>query len=205
VKISLVRHGRPLVDIKSRITAGQFAAWLSAYESAAVDPSFAPPTGLIAALRDCALVLTSPAPRATGSAELLKFSAPVQVCAEASEAPLPARLRWPLRMRPASFTALARIWWLLGLVEAHETVREVRRRAARVAHVLAAHALQRGHVALVSHGYFIRFLSAELRSSGWHRSRNQGCGYWSHTQLEKPSLAARESGQHASLQMIGEP
>ena len=122
MRISLVRHGRPAVDLKSRITGRMFEEWLRAYESAGIESSSSPPGELTRSLASCALIITSPATRAIQSAERLPISAVREICADAAEAPLPWRLNCPVPLRPAAFTVLARVLWLLGVARAEENV-----------------------------------------------------------------------------------
>lgn len=61
MKISLIRHGRPLVDYRARIKGSALGAWLDAYEHAAVDHALPPPERCVALAEECSCVVTSPA------------------------------------------------------------------------------------------------------------------------------------------------
>ena len=185
MKISLVRHGRPIVNLSSRIRSKEFSAWLSAYDEAGIDHSLPPPAALKRLLASCALVLTSPAKRAVESADVLDLRAERKITIDAREAPLPTRIIWPLSHRPTVFTVIARIVWLSGLVRANEDKQEVRRRARDLTLELSALSLHFGHVALIGHGYMNMLLCKNLEASGWCSSGSRANGYWSCLHFEK--------------------
>lgn len=179
--ITLIRHGRPLADFSTRRRGSELAEWLRAYESVAVDASLPPPESLQAALRG-ARRFSSPTPRARSSAALLAADVmvSVQVIDEAREAPLPERVRCPLRVRPRTLLALARGAWFLGAA-ATERPAAVRVRARRAAVVLLDAARETGEarsVALVGHGYMNRFIATELHTLGCRCVMMDGMGYW---------------------------
>lgn len=184
MKISLIRHGRPNADFRSRIAGHQLAEWLRRYEEAGVDPSLAPPDALRQSVAHCAVLACSPASRASSSADLLGVTAERHVLSDAAEAPLPTRFFCPLSLRPATMTVVARVLWLLQLSDATEGTTDVRQRTLRLAKDLSFLARTRGHVALVSHGYIIRFLSRALKASGWRCTSSAGSGYWSDSHFE---------------------
>jgi broad specificity phosphatase PhoE len=183
--ISLVRHGRPIADLSSRIRATAFPEWLRAYDEAGVDCSLPPPDALKKSLAGCAIVITSPARRATESAAALDLPAERKVLIDAREAPLPMRIVWPVSHRPATFTVMARILWIFGLGRAEETKQEVRCRADNLARQLCMLSHDLGHVVLVGHGYMNRFVRTHLEKAGWRASGSRSNTYWSCSHFEK--------------------
>ena len=198
-RISLIRHGRPAANLTSRITGHEFEEWLRDYDKAGIDASLPPPSALLQSLSTCALVLTSPAARAVESTAMLGLSIHREVCADAIEAPLPTRISWPLPSRPATLTAVARISWLLGVGRAKESKKDVRYRAQKLAHLLSSRAADCGHVALVTHGYLIRFLRPVLEHSGWRCSAGRSFGYWScaHFDREQSVTHGNQFAEHS--------
>lgn len=189
MKVSLIRHGRPAVDLSTRITGRQFAAWLVAYDQAGLDRSLPPSAALLCSLADCQLWLTSPTRRASESAHCLTLALHSQLVAaptpDAAEAPLPAKLVWPFPTRSTTLVAIARILWLLRLAPTKEEKSTVSLRARRLADHLTVRSHEAAHVALVGHGYMHIFTRRALESSGWKCLRAQGHGYWSCTQFER--------------------
>src|SRR4051812_47880899 len=102
--ISLVRHGRPMANLSSRIRASAFSEWLRTYDEAGIDRSLPPPHALKKSLAACTIVVTSPAKRATESADVLNLHAERKVVMDAREVPLPVRLVWPVSHRPATLS-----------------------------------------------------------------------------------------------------
>ena len=185
MKISLIRHGRTTARQAPRIRATTFAAWLSEYDQAGIDPTLPPPDSLTRSLATCALLITSPTRRAIESATALGVAAERRVVFEAREAPLPSRIVWPLSHRPRTFVVVARILWLLGLARAEESKKQVVLRAQHLASQLSSLAFDFGHVALVGHGYMNIFLRKQLEGAGWGSSDSRSHSHWSCSHLEK--------------------
>jgi broad specificity phosphatase PhoE len=191
MKISLVRHGRPTANLSSRICAKGFSAWLEAYDEAGIDGSLPPPEALRQSLASCSLLVSSPARRATESANALRLVAERQIMSDAREAPLPTRFIWPFSHRPATFTVIARTLWLFGLARADEDKYAVRLRSRDLTRKLCSLSRDFGHVALVGHGYMNIFLRRNFQADGWRSSGARTNGYWSccHFEKEEPNQA----------------
>lgn len=187
MKISLVRHGRPRIDLSERIKARDFSAWLVRYDEAALDGSLPPPRELIHAVSDCGCLLHSPTRRAVDSAGLLGLSVEPRVSPDAVEVPLPDRFFCPVALKPATLAVVARVWWTFGLATAAEGKRQAHSRARALAAQLEALAVESGHVVLVGHGYTNYLTYGALVRVGWKRVGPAGRGFWSHTQFTKPS------------------
>jgi broad specificity phosphatase PhoE len=185
MKISLLRHGQPVIDFSTRIRAAGFRAWLDAYEAAGIDRSLPPPLSLTAALAGCGLVATSPTRRAVESAELLRLPTQATILPSASEIPLPTRLHWPVALRPGTLVVAARILWFLKLARATEDRRQAALRVQNLARDLNRHAKEKRHVALVGHGYTNLLLGKVLTAEGWRTVTRPRHGYWSCTHYEK--------------------
>jgi broad specificity phosphatase PhoE len=185
MKISLIRHGRPVIDMRSRIEGRELGRWLNAYDEAAIDPNYPPPEEVRHSIADCRRIVTSPARRAVTSAALLAPTIESQVSADAAEAPLPSRITTIVRMNPRALIVVARILWLAGLASASEGKDEVRARALRLAAELEQLARVHDHVGLVGHGYMIRFLQQPLEKLGWRCIAAREMQYWSRKQFEK--------------------
>lgn len=185
MKISLLRHGRPAVDLSTSIRAADFPAWLEAYEAAGIDRSLPPPAALTEALADGELVFSSPARRAIESARLLQLPTETAVLPAAAEVPLPPRLFWPTALRPGTLVVVARILWLLRLARARENRQQATARIRRLARDLGQKASEHDHVVLVGHGYTNIFLGKALKANGWRASTRPAHGYWSCTPYEK--------------------
>ena len=184
--ITLIRHGWPAIDTKTRMIGSEFAAWLGAYDRAGIDPAVPPPRALIAALISSKRILVSPARRALESARMLDFSAQPEICRDAGEAPLPSRIICPIPLQPLTYTGIARTLWLLGWAEAIESKAEVQARAQTLAAHLITLAEADDDIALVGHGYMNRFfLGPALNALGWRALPSHTTGYWSYRRWEK--------------------
>jgi hypothetical protein len=186
MKVSLIRHGRPIADQSSCIRAAVFPEWLRAYDNSGLDVLMPPPDSLKKSLASCALLLTSPARRAMESADLLGVTAKRGVAVDAREAPLPTGILWPFAHRPVTFVVVARILWLLGFARSGESKREVGLRSRRLVCQLTDLAGGCGHVALVGHGYMNILLRKQFEKAGWRSSDARVHGYWSCSHFENP-------------------
>lgn len=178
----------PDADLSSSIRARDFPAWLLAYDEAGIDRSLPPPDAVRRALASCRLLLTSPSRRAVESADALDPRAERRIAIDAREAPLPTKIVWPLSHRPAVFTVIARVLWVLELARAKEDRQAVRRRASSLADQLAALACESGHVGLVGHGYMNIYLRKALEATDWHSLESGKHGYWSLSQFGKEKI-----------------
>ncbi len=184
MKITLVRHGLPEIDFKTRIKSAALATWLAAYEDAAVDPSFPPSHALIDALTSTSAIYSSQSRRACESARLLCPRLHARTLHEAAEAPLPTRSYCPLRLPPGQHVILARTLWFAGLAPALESPDQVKDRAAYLAEHLVLDANKYGQIALVAHGMINLFVGYQLKRCGWRRTSSSPRGYWSYSTFE---------------------
>src|ERR1700719_4339115 len=71
VRIILIRHGRPAIEIRPRTSHHGFRSYIDAYEAAGLDPASAPPDELRDLVAELDSVLTSGRPRSHDSARAL--------------------------------------------------------------------------------------------------------------------------------------
>ncbi len=184
MKITLVRHGLPVIDFKTRITSARLSAWLDTYEAAPLDASLAPSLALLDTLTAATAIFTSPSRRSCESARVLCPRLLAHTLTEAAEAPLPRRSYCPLPLPPHAHLLLARTIWFAGFVSAQESPDQVKDRAAYLAEQLILAANKHGQIALVAHGMINFFASYQLKRSGWRCTSASPSGYWSHRTFE---------------------
>ena len=71
MRIILIRHGRPAIDVAPRTSHGGFRTYIDDYEAAGLDPTSAPPEELQDLIKELDAVFTSGKPRAHESAKAL--------------------------------------------------------------------------------------------------------------------------------------
>lgn len=175
-RITLMRHGKPLLAAGPWLAPCQMAGWIAEYDRAVVDHAGRiPPTSRTAA-RSASVIMTSDLARAISSVRVLGRCA---VVADAlfAEAALPFAA-WPCPRLPAPvWAAFFRLLWLCGYSRggASMQVEKARAQAAATMLVLAA---REGSVLLVGHGVMNRLIARELTASGWTAQGAHGNRYW---------------------------
>ena len=176
LKIILIRHGRPALDVAPRTSHHGFREYIDAYEEAGLDPLDLPPKELQDLVRGLGAMFSSGRKRADESARVLAPHAELIVDPLFVEAPL-ASPRIPLlTMKVPKWAVVARILWHAGYHPEIENYRKAKHRAAEAADILVARARRYQTAALVAHGYFNFLIGRELlrrefRQSGSHRAR----------------------------------
>src|SRR6185503_15351318 len=110
-RIILARHGRPVLDSRTRISGNELGAWLEAEREAPLDPASRPSAELEQLARAAQLVVVSPLRRSRDSAQLLRPAMEPTLEEAVREAPLPSAFRSSLRLPPTVWAAIARSAW----------------------------------------------------------------------------------------------
>jgi broad specificity phosphatase PhoE len=178
MRIILIRHGRPAIEMDAPLGFREFRRFIDAYEAASLDPESRPPEQL----RDltCRLprLITSSRPRAQDSARTLAPQAELLVEPLFVEAPL-AGPRIPLvKMRAPAWAVLARLLWRLGYSPGVEGHAAARRRAALAADLLLDRARNDGVVVVMAHGWLNLMIGRELAKRGLRRCGAHQAQFW---------------------------
>jgi broad specificity phosphatase PhoE len=178
MRIILIRHGRPAIDIAPRTDHLGFRSYIDDYELAGLDPSSVPPEELQDLVKELTAVFTSGRARAHESAKALAPRAELIADPLFAEAPL-ASPRIPLlRMSVPKWAVVSRILWHAGYHPEIENYARARTRACEAADILMKRAGHDGQVALVAHGYFNAMIGRELRLRGFQRTGSHRARYW---------------------------
>jgi broad specificity phosphatase PhoE len=181
MQITLMRHGKPVLERGRWIAPHQMAQWIASYDQAAID-AVALPAGAFEAARAASVVFASTLPRAQSSALALGHDAP-RLDALFCEVRLPFST-WRFPYLPASVWAAAfRVCWLFGYARNADSLAAARLRARAACALLVSSAAE-GPVLLVGHGVINRLIARELRASGWIATTAHGSGYWGTISLQ---------------------
>jgi broad specificity phosphatase PhoE len=176
-RITLARHGRPVLDLRTRIPGHGLAAWLAAEREAPLDPSSRPGVDLERLARNARHLIASPLRRSRDSALLLAPASALAIEDEIREAALPSAFRSSWHLPPNLWAGVARMAWFCGWsagVESFSAARQRARRAARRLHALA----QQGDVVVIGHGLMNALIAAQLRALGWQGRRFPSGSHW---------------------------
>lgn len=166
-RIVLVRHGKPKVDVGSRLSPAEFGRWVADYDAAGIDPDYPPPTAARAAARQCAAVVCSHLPRSQESARALGAQR-IDVCEPMfREMEMPhGQAAFP-KLPPSAWAVIFRLLWAAGYSARVESFLAARARARRCAERLVELAAAHGSVMLVGHGTLNWFIARHLARLGW--------------------------------------
>lgn len=178
--IIIARHGRPALDRAAgpKLSWEEYVDWWARYEAGSLADGQTAPEGLIDAVRDADILLTSVRPRSQETMASARPDATAESLPLFNEAPLPPP-RWSsARFLPKRWNVFARIAWLFGhTLDGAESVEQSWDRAAEAAKHLHERA-ESGKVFLAAHGWFNRMLRKELKKLGWRVVHDEGDRYW---------------------------
>jgi broad specificity phosphatase PhoE len=107
----------------------------------------------------------------------LAVSSQVRLDSDLREVGFPEGLNASTRLSPGVWVMIARAAWMLDRCDCEEPVRDVRRRAARLADRLNTLACEHDSVIAVGHGWFNLFVGRELRRRQWRGPQLVPTGY----------------------------
>jgi len=181
MQIILMRHGRPAIDARQRLSAHDFGIWVGHYNAAAIDPANPPPVEAIRQARQAAYVLCSTLPRSLTSAAALGIETPHGQDAAFRELEMP-HADWRFPVLPVGLWAvLFRLAWAFGYLSHAESFAAARARAAACADTLSQLAASHGSVLFIGHGALNWFIARALRRAGWHSPNRAPRRNWRYT------------------------
>lgn len=185
--IILVRHGKPSLSRKVRLTGPEFRDWWVTYDRGGIDLDQKIPRIVRQWAMEADLVVSSPLRRAVESARIAAGREPDEEWIELVEAALPSP-PWVIRkFRPKTWGTIARIMWAAGYSDGMESRTEARARAEVACDRLEA-AAQGGKIIYVQgHGWFNRMIKGSLMKRGWRLKSQNGDLHWSRRRLVRPS------------------
>lgn len=181
--ITIARHGRPDADRTVKIDWREYENWWKGYDDAGLAPGQTPPSCIVQAAKEAAVVFSSTLPRAIETARAAAPGRELVIDPDFVEAPLPPPQMSGL-LKPGTWGVYARIFWWFGAARGLETRKEAEFRAERAAEKLVL-AAERGPVLLCAHGWFNRMLRPPLRRRGWKCVQDGGDTYWSCRRYEQ--------------------
>lgn len=183
--IILVRHGKPALSRKVRLTWREYREWWKKYDEGGLADNQKIPDKLKNLAMTADTVISSPLRRAVESARLLIGKDPDLIDSNLVEAALPSPHFGRFKFRPKSWGTYSRIAWYFGWSDGMETHKDARIRANLMAEKLAEHAGGGKTVLVTAHGWYNRMLKGSLMKQGWKCVSQNGDLHWSHRRLER--------------------
>lgn len=178
MKITLLRHGKPVTPTLEKMTATAFREWVVEYNAAGLNSSSIPASNVLSQAQECNTIVCSDLPRSIESTKALDAAKVVLSSSTFNEAGLPIANWDRLKLSPKIWAVTFRVLWLLGYSGNSESFKQAKTRAIVAVKKLTELAHQHDSVLLVGHGVFNRMLANELRRSGWCGPKNPGSKYW---------------------------
>lgn len=179
-RIYMYRHAHVLFDNSQRLPMSDFRIATDLYNTAPLAP-YLPPQPI----PPCDYVITSALRRSADTAiDLFGFIDINDVMFR--EADLPDLPNWPIKARPTTFFAIARLFWFFGWTKNCETKRAFLKRSELAAGHLIRAAQDYGNVAFVGHGWFNRALSRVLVARDFHPATKPQHLHGNYTLFEGP-------------------
>jgi len=180
--IILVRHGKPALSRKVRLTAREYRDWWAQYDLGGLADGQKVPKKVKSWAAKADLRVSSPLRRAVESVVEVTGEPPHELWPELVEAPLPSP-PIPFKFRPKTWGTWSRIVWFWGWPDGMESHGQARKRANAAAKKLGDRAAGGKIVYVSGHGWFNRMLKGSLKAQGWKCVSQNGDLHWSHRRL----------------------
>jgi broad specificity phosphatase PhoE len=192
VKIVVMRHGKPEIDLESlkskKVSPLELGKVLDAYECSDLGSNIVPSKSVLIA-KSCKVTLSSDLPRAISSIKRLEVQQDqwsVEECFR--EVPLPYP-NWEKPFFPVLFWCfLLRLAWFLGFANNGESIRKARQRAQVCVSKIIEHVDDNESVLLLGHGIINHLIGSELKENKWVKVESTGKGYWSYAVYEPSTV-----------------
>ncbi|HCH7896130.1 hypothetical protein [Raoultella ornithinolytica] len=183
MKIMIVRHGKPDIDVSKKVFLAEMHTWMQNYNESEVSENCPrhlsyniPVNGLF--------VFSSPAPRALTSLKMMGLK-PDVIDPVFHEAQL-AVLNFPYcKLPPLKYLFLLRILWFMGYAKNIESCPSAWRRAASAASMLTTCAENNSPVLLMGHGIINKMIGSQLKHAGFRKVDVIDKSYWQTDVYEK--------------------
>lgn len=179
MKICLMRHGQPTVDLTGSARAGELSQLAGRYDESGIKDS--PPKRALEAVVDYPCVITSTLRRSIESALALGVDKIHIQDSLFREAEIPHFSKGAIKLPLGFWLPVLRVLWLFGFSQNGESLRNSLDRARRAAQQLVELAEQHGEVLLVGHGFLNHFIARELVKRGWTGPKKPASEYWDHS------------------------
>ena len=181
----IVRHGKPALSRKVRLTWREYRDWWKKYDAGGLGERQNIPKKVKTYADEADLVVRSSLRRARESAQLVAGRDIDVIEPQLVEAALPPPHLGTLKFRPKTWGTLARICWYFGWSDGMETHKQARARAEGMCEKLEQYANDHKIIFVTAHGWFNRMLKGSLKKRGWKCVSQNGDLHWSHRRFTR--------------------
>jgi len=185
MKIILLRHGKPKVDLNSLLKKSCSSSFLGklvkSYELSGISEDNEVTKEIINLVATCNILVHSDLPRSIESAKALGINNIRHCCNAIFREPNLPYANWKYPKLPILVWFLFfRVMWQFGYSNNAESIKKAKENAASGARILQEYSKVHGTVILVGHGVVNRFIAKELLSIGWDGPKIPSNKYWSY-------------------------
>lgn len=189
MKIILMRHGRPVIDLEAlkclRKSPAEIGEIIEVYKHVELNECQNVSKESITAAQQCDAMFSSDLKRALSSFVWLNKRSVSQSDACFREPEMPY-LTWAApRLKFQTWSILFWLSWFLGFSKNGEFVKHTRDRAVQGANLLSGAAHKNNAVLLLGHAIMNLLIARELKKMGWRKINSTGYNYWSYIEMEK--------------------
>lgn len=185
MKITLIRHGQPDIDLRTRVRPNKIGDWFSEYNIVKIKKESRPDKATVDAVANSKFIVCSDFVRSINSAEILNVNEIGLIDPEFREVDIPfPDWNFP-KAELRIFAGILRLFWFLGYSNNCNSIKTEKARAKLAADKLINFAREYEKVLFVGHGIFNHLLAKELRSKGWSGPKNPGRRYWEYGEYFK--------------------
>jgi len=183
VKIILLRHGKPEVDLyallKESFSPADLEGLLTAYNLASLSQDDELPNDAKVLVQNGSVIVHSDLPRSRDSAKAIAIKNISTHSDSIFREPDLPFVNWKQpKLWLFIWFLLFRFLWIFGYSNNAESISMAKERASRGAEKLKEYAKKYDTVILVGHGFINRFIAKELLATGWTGPKNPGNKYW---------------------------
>lgn len=181
MEISLIRHGRSLLNDNQRKTCEEFKEWVNDYNSNGVIEENDFPHTTQQKVAHAKVFITSDLKRSIDSARMLRNNPNMitDPLFREVEIPIPSTRLLNIKVSPQMWSVLFRCLWFSGYSSNCESYKHAKLRSKRAANQLIEYAEKYHSVVIVGHGFFNMLIAKELLARGWEGKKIKNSKHWS--------------------------
>ena len=185
MKITLLRHGRPDIDIPEKMASNELADFVVRYDAAGIAEDSKPDQSAIDMANAAKAIVCSDLPRSVESAAKLTED-PIEVSdAIFREAELPSASFGLLKLKPMTWFHIYRVLWFLGYSKNGESFTQASVRARHAAQQLTQLSQHHQNILFVGHGVINHLIAKELKKFGWDGPAKSPREHWEFCTYER--------------------
>lgn len=187
MELSLIRHGKSVVQHNRKLTYAEFIQWLANYDSSGIILDKDIPRNTINKAENAPFLITSKLKRSIESAKYLNPEAVLVRSSLFNEVHFPIQdgIIENLQFSPIAWLAYLSLHLVKDNKYLNRHIEDEKLRAKKASQVLFRLANRYSNLVVVGHGIFNLLLGEEFIQEGWRVTQSPTGSYWSCTTYQK--------------------